>query len=395
MVSDTTRTHCPAVAVPTVTPCDLAELRPLVDWLAAPTPIADDSPVQFPRGTVLPGGRLDLCKQSIGPDGARVVLEALRAAPRRSIRAILFGTGAIGNTGAAAVADALDDGVELDTVYLGCNKIDDVGRLAEAVGHARVDALWLKRNPLGPDGARQLAAAITAGGPRVLDVYNCELGDEGVAAIARALASPGCRVEHVYLGGNAGGRLAAAAIGELLATTPRIRSLQLSASRFADCIDLLAEGLTHDRTLEDLGLASCGLDATGGAAIARALARHPRLLRIDLAKAPSAWALGEAANRIGDPGAPAWADVVRANGPLRSLDLRDNAITSRGAFPILEALHANDHLVDLGLHHHVARTIRRSIRRKLDANAADRGRPEMPPHVAAIQSVYRTPRVPR
>jgi len=384
----TTRTHCPAVAVPAVVACNPDELRPLVDWLATARPATEA--MQFPRGTVLPGGRLDLCKQSIGPDGARLVLDALRAAPRRSIRAILFGTGAIGNAGASAVADALDDGVELDTVYLGCNKIDDVGRLAEAVGRSGVDALWLKRNPLGEVGACRLAEIITDGGPRVLDVYNCELGDAGVAAIARALASPGCRVEHVYLGGNAAGVAAAAALAELLATTPRIRSLQLSASRFAERGDVLADGLARDRSLEDLGLASCGLDASGAAAIASALARHPRLVRLDLAKAPSAWALGEAANRIGDLGAPAWADVVRANGPLRSLDLRDNGITSRGAFPILEALHANDHLVELGLHHHVARTIRRSIRRKLDANAVHRGKPAMPPHVAAIQSVYRT-----
>jgi hypothetical protein len=75
------------------------------------------------------------------------------------------------------------------------------------------------------------------------------------------------------------------------------------------------------------------------------------------------------------------------------LDLRENGITSRGAFPILEALHANEHLVELPLHYRVARTIRRSIRRRLDANAALSGRPGMPPHVAAIQSVYRT--VPR
>ncbi len=391
-MNDVTKTHCPAVAVPTVTPCDPAELRPLVDWLARSEVAPASDPIAFPRGTVLPGGRLDLCKQSIGPDGARLVLDALRSTPRGTIRAILFGTGAIGNAGAAAVADTLADGVELDTVYLGCNRIDDVGRLAEVVGERGVDALWLKRNPIGTAGAHRLAAAIASGGPRVLDVYNCELGDDGVAALSRALASPACRVEHVYLGGNAAGAAAAAAIAELVATTPRLRSLQLSASRFAAHAEVLAEGLAANRTLAVLGLASCGLDAGGAGAIARALARHPALARLDLARAPSARALGEAANRIGDPGAPAWADLVRANGPLASLDLRDNAITSRGAFPILEALHDNDYLVELGLHHHVARTIRRSIRRRLEANAQTRGKPAMPPHVAAIQSVYRVPR---
>jgi Ran GTPase-activating protein (RanGAP) involved in mRNA processing and transport len=392
-VTSTTRTHCPAVTVPSITPCDPAELRPLVDFLAAGG--ATDTPIQFPRGTVLPDGRVDLCKQSIGPEGARLVLEALRetAAAKGQITAILFGTGAIGNAGAAAVADALDDGVGLETVYLGCNRIEDVGRLAEAVDRNGVDALWLKRNPLGATGATQLAAVIERGGPRVLDVYNCELDDDGVAAIAEALQSPACRVEHVYLGGNAAGPRAAAALGKLIATTTRLRSLQLSASRFEDCADVLAAGLARNRSLEELGLASCGLDARGAGAIARALRRHPRLIHLDMSLAPSARALGEPPNQIGDRGAPEWAELVRANGPLRILDLHDNGITSRGAFPMLEALHANDHLVELGLHHHVARTIRRAIRKKLDANATRRQRPGMPPHVAAIQSVYRA--VPR
>ncbi len=89
---------------------------------------------------------------------------------------------------------------------------------------------------------------------------------------------------------------------------------------------------------------------------------------------------------------PHW-QTCSANGPLRMLDLRENSITSRGAFPILEALHANEHLVELHLHHHVARTIRRSIRARLNANATRIAKPQMPAHVAAIQSVYRA--VPR
>ncbi len=380
----TTKSHCPAVAVPAITPCDPTELQPLIDYLRSGE--QPDETVAFPRGTVLPGGRLDLCKQSIGPDGAQRILDALGGT---KIRAILFGTGAIGNAGARAVADTLDRGVELETVYLGCNKITDVGPLAEAALRSRVDALWLKRNPLGEAGGKRLAEVIARGGPRVLDVYNCELGDAGVAAIAEALASPACRVEHVYLGGNAAGPAAAEALGALLSTTTRLRTLQLSASRFATCLDPITAGLARNRSLEDLCLASCGLSPESGAAIAAALTRHPQLLRLDFAIAPSARALQEAPNRIGDSGAPALADMVRANGPLRMLDLRENSITSRGAFPILEALHANEHLVDLHLAHHVARTIRRSIRARLNANGARIGKPQMPAHVAAIQSVYR------
>ena len=59
---------------------------------------------------------------------------------------------------------------------------------------------------------------------------------------------------------------------------------------------------------------------------------------------------------------------------------------------ILRALASNTSLVELGLHHRVARTIRRRIRARLHDNAARTHPPSGPPrHVAMIQSVYRAP----
>ncbi|HEU0034220.1 MAG TPA: hypothetical protein VFQ53_26515 [Kofleriaceae bacterium] len=52
------KTHCPAVSVPAVTPCDPAELAPLVDFLAR----GEAESRTFPRGTIV-DGRVDLCKQ--------------------------------------------------------------------------------------------------------------------------------------------------------------------------------------------------------------------------------------------------------------------------------------------------------------------------------------------
>ncbi|HEU0035778.1 MAG TPA: hypothetical protein VFQ53_34435 [Kofleriaceae bacterium] len=53
---------------------------------------------------------------------------------------------------------------------------------------------------------------------------------------------------------------------------------------------------------------------------------------------------------------------------------------------ILEALHANHVLVDLGLTKFAAKTIRRSLSHRLAANGVPTG---MPAHVGALQSVYR------
>ncbi len=382
-------THCPAVGVPHVVPCDPAELAPLVAWLERREAAA--APLAFPRGTVLPDGRLDLCKQSLGPDGARRVLAALRGHP--AITSVLFGTGAIGNTGAAAVADALDDGVALETVYLGCNRIDHAGvaALAGAIARSGVNALWLKRNPLGLDGARAIAALIRGGTRlRVLDLFNCELDDEGVAIDAEALAHPASRVAHVYLGGNAAGWRAARAVAELLATTQTLTSLGLSASRLGDDGAIaIADGLARNTSLAELGLASNAIGPRGGAALARAVAQHPRLAMLDLGSVAAARALGEPVNQLGNDGAVPIAELIAATATLRSLDLTANGITSHGAMPIARAVEHNRSLVELVLHHGVAKTIRRRIRARLVANGAP---PGPPPHIAAIQSVYRVQR---
>lgn len=383
-------TRCPAVGVPTVAPCEPAELAPLVAWLGERRGAA--APLAFPRGTVLPDGRLDLCKQGLGPGGARLVLDALRGHP--AIRAILFGTGGIGNAGAAAVADALDAGLTLDTVYLGCNAIDGDGvrSLARAGARRGVDALWLKRNPLGVAGAHAIAEVIgDSGGPRVLDLFNCELDDDGVIAIARAVAAPACRVAYLYLGGNGAGPRAAAALATAIASNRALRGLYLGASRLGDAgAGAIADALERNPGLEELDLASNAIGPAGAAALARAVAVHPRLARLDLGAAASARALGEPANAIGDAGALALAAALAGDPPLRALDLRANGITSHGAMALARALAANTHLIDLGLHHFVARTIRRALRARLDANAAHAAPPTMPAHVAAIQSVYRT-----
>lgn len=387
----TTRTHCPAVAVPEIVPCPPGELAPLVDWLERREPAR--ATLTFPRGTVLADGRLDLCKQALGPDGVRRVLEALRGHP--SIRSILFGTGAIGNAGAAAVAAALDDGLALETVYLGCNRIDDAGLVAlgGALSRSQVWALWLKRNPLGVAGARRIAELVAGGAAlRVLDLYNCELDDEGVALVAEALGASRSRVEHVYLGGNAASGRAATALAGALTTTTTLRTLQVAASRLGDDGAIaIAEGLVRNTSLEELGLASNAIGPRGAAALARALATHPRLAVLDLGVALSARALGEPSNHIGNDGALAIAEPVAATASLRALDLHANGITSHGAMAILRALERNDSLVELGLQHGVAKTIRRRIRARLLANAGSGRPPAGPPrHVTMIQSVYRT-----
>ncbi|MFF4349300.1 hypothetical protein [Streptomyces sp. NPDC001530] len=65
------------VGVPLVLPRPVAELAPLLDWLRGGRPAGER--LDFTAGTALPDGRLDLCKQGIGAEGAALVAAALSA----------------------------------------------------------------------------------------------------------------------------------------------------------------------------------------------------------------------------------------------------------------------------------------------------------------------------
>ncbi|NUP49074.1 MAG: ribonuclease inhibitor, partial [Catenulispora sp.] len=52
-----------------------AELAPVLAWLRRGEAVR--ARTDFPAGTALPDGRLDLCKQDLGPLGAAAVADAL------------------------------------------------------------------------------------------------------------------------------------------------------------------------------------------------------------------------------------------------------------------------------------------------------------------------------
>ena len=68
------------IRIPLVVPCPLEELQPLIEYLIAnkPGPSDDKNPIVFPRGTMMTGGRLDLCKQAVGPRGVQPLLDAMK-----------------------------------------------------------------------------------------------------------------------------------------------------------------------------------------------------------------------------------------------------------------------------------------------------------------------------
>jgi hypothetical protein len=378
-VTEPTPVRCPAIANPDAGLADPADFAPLLARLATAGAVAE--PEEFPRGTVQPDGRLDLCKQGLGPaQTARIVAAAVDSP---LVRHLLLGTNGLGADGARAVAGALRPGHHVETLYLGCNRIDPDGVQALATRLADDDtvrALWLKRNPVGDDGVARLAAALAGNTSiRTLDLVNVGMTARGLAVLADALAARPARLQRLYLGGNGFGPEAVPALATLVHAA-EVHELYLAANHLGDAgAGALAE-LTDGVALT-LGLGGNGLTPAGAAVLARHLGAWTAL---DLARPPSERSLGARGNVVGDEGAYALADAL-GGARLRRLDLRRTEIGGRGARRLVAAVEGHPTMAYLGLNGGVPRRQRRRAVELL----AGQPEPERHPDVRAIASVYR------
>ena len=378
-MSDATPVRCPAITDPGAGLADPADFTPLLARLAAAGAVAQ--PEEFPRGTVQPDGRLDLCKQGLGPAQAARIVAAAVDSPL--VRHLLLGTNVLGADGARAVAGALRPGHHVETLYLGCNRIDPDGVDAIAARLAQDDtvrALWLKRNPVGDDGVARLAAALaTNRAIRTLDLVNVGMTGHGLRALAAALAARPARLQRLYLGGNGFGPDVVPVLGTLIHEAG-VHELYLAANHLGDAgAAALAE--FADGVALTLGLGGNGLSPAGATALARHLGAWTAL---DLARPPSERSLGARGNVVGDEGAYALADAL-GGARLQRLDLRRTEIGGRGARRLVAAVQGHPTLAYLGLNGGVPRRQRRKAVELLA------GQPAPVPHadVRAIASVYR------
>ncbi|MFI8823791.1 gala protein [Streptomyces sp. NPDC053431] len=384
MDQPTTPVRCPAIEHPDLPLADPARLTPLLDRLADERSVTGDE--TFPLGTLRADGRVDLCKQGLGPGGAARLVPAALASPHAAH--LLLGTNSLGDEGVRTLAEALagarraGTGHGVRTLYLGCNRIGPAGvtTLAEALADdTTVRALWLKRNPVGETGARTLAGLLRRNTTlRSLDLVNSGIRAAGVRALLDALLDRDAPLERLFLGGNG----LTAADAPLLAALVRdagVRELYVPANHLGDAgTALLAEATDPARPVR-LGLGGNGIGPSGARALADAL---DGIDTLDLGRPMSERSLGAPGNTTGDDGAHALAAALPGS-PLRRLELRHTGITGRGAKTLLAALDDGHHLEYVGLGPGLPRRVKRSF--------TERMRPARPTHpdLRAIGSLYR------
>ncbi|MGW2937479.1 ribonuclease inhibitor [Streptomyces sp. NPDC001156] len=387
---DPTEPEAGFAGVPSVVPRPVADLAPLLDWLRAGRPAGER--LDFTAGTALPDGRLDLCKQALGAEGAALVAEALGQGPS-PVRHLLLGTDALGDEGAVAVAGS---GAEVDTLYLGCNGITAGGacRIADQLRASPqvVTGVWLKRNPLGSAGGSAAAALIdSARSLRTLDLVQTGLDPADAAALGDALlvaAGNGRRIERLFVGGNpleeAGARVLAAVIAE-----SAVDELYVSAARLGDAgaLGLVAalERAPYGR-LTRLSVASNGIGPQAAARLVTA-ATAAGVTLLDLGRVRAAAVLGAADNHVDLAAAEGIAEALAtAEHRLAHLVLSHTGMRSREAHRLLDAAPR----AAMATRFVLGPGIAGSIKRRLAALSAHIPAPAVPPDVAAVRSVHRT-----
>ncbi len=382
----------PFAGVPNVVPRPVAELAPLLDWLRAGRPAGER--LDFAAGTALPDGRLDLCKQSLGAEGAALVADALSQGPS-PVRHLLLGTDALGDDGVAAVAGA---GTGVETLYLGCNGVTAGGacRIADQLRASPqvVTGVWLKRNPLGGGGGRAAAELIDAARSlRTLDLVQTGLDAAGAAVLADALsaaAEHGRRIERLFVGGNPLGEAGAGALAEVIASGA-VDELYVSAAGLGDAgalrLAAALERAPHGR-LTRLSVASNGIGPSAAARlVAAATAAGVELL--DLGRVRAAAVLGAEDNQVDLAAAETIADVLAstAGHRLTHLVLTHTGMRSREAHRLLDTAPRATTATRFVLGEGIAA----SVKRRLAAHSAHLPPPSVPADVAAVRSVHRTP----
>jgi NAD(P)-dependent dehydrogenase (short-subunit alcohol dehydrogenase family)/Ran GTPase-activating protein (RanGAP) involved in mRNA processing and transport len=381
---------CTVSILPRATP---EELAPLLEKLRTNEAVLDSQ--VFPRGTLLGDGRLDLCKQSLGPDGTKAIAGALRE--NTFVKSLLLGADQMGPEGAFAIAGLLGENQSLRTIFLGCNHIGPEGAKAIAqslVDNDRVQGLWIKRNEIGDDGAIAVAQMLASNRTlQTLDLVSNEIGIVGIRALCEALKQRQCApIQALYLCGNNLGVEGATVIAELLRAETSIEGLFLSANHFGDeGARIIADALQENQRLLTLSMASNDIGARGAQALCEALKKNKTLTTLDLGFAPSTYVIHEQPNRIEDEGVVFLVDLLQKNQTLLSLSLNRNNISKAGAARLIEALSQNQSLMKLEFGQKLPRELNQAKTALLCRNANHQRRPFVPRQdVLDIRSVYRT-----
>lgn len=331
---------------PTAMPVDIStsdELKEFFDRLRNPTKAiaikSDDigSYEQYKKGAYYTDGRIDLCKQVVGPDHIETLMQSIRMNP--NITHFLLGNNIIGPIGAKAIADFIADPTKLSNIqtwYIAGNAIDSAGAALISQSLAtdtHCKDLWLKRNPISIEGAKALAKMLeTNKSIETLDLDNTAIMDEGCIALFESLQH-NTTLKSIYLDANALTQRSAAAIvnyinSKVINNLPGITHLSLSMNRLGNLGAMMITQALHMSCypIKCLVLGGNRIELTGLRNILDFAAESKTLEVLDIGYYKATADMGELPNSFGDKGARYLAGFIMLNTPLKYLGFHNTHI---------------------------------------------------------------------
>ena len=372
----------------------LVELQPIIDALAGGGPIFHDADmIEYVRGVMFSDGRLDLCKQVVGPSHIEKVLKAMEG--NNHVTHFLLGNNITGKAGAEAVANYIIGGYhpKIETWYLAGNEIDEDGAaiLSEALKKDEcATSLWLKRNPIGPNAAKALGTMLTVNSTlRTLDLLNTKLLDEGVANLF-ALLKENRGLRGLYVDANGLTKASAGPIADYFSTLTRekrkgLTRLWAGMNRLGDeGATTVLQALKDYPFIKTLSLNSNRLTFKAAEEVYNAFKTHKRIRVLDVGMYKATLDMGEYPNTVSDEGASFLAKLLTENESLEVLHLYENEISNTGLGRLAAAMQGNQTLISLGYAQAGVRydkeimdTISRAIQRNLTQRGIQGSGPEL------------------
>lgn len=361
-----------------VAPID--ELQPFFDHLSNNTEVTVPQ-LEFKRGVQYDDGRMDLCKQVVGPPHIGKLMNSLKN--NTQITHFLLGNNIIGQNGAEAIHEFLthEHKPQIKTWYIAGNEINSDGAklIANALKNDEYcEALWLKRNPIKSEGAKYIGEMLETNRKiKILDLHNTGILDEGCKYIFESLKK-NTILKHLYLDADGITIEGAKAIADYFDYIvrnncgKRITSLWIDMNRFDDDgMILIANSLKNYPYLKRLYVGSNRLSDVSIKVLCETLVDHKNLIIFDLGLYKSTSDLGELPNNFGDKGAEYIAEFIKKNKSVEVVSVLHADITLDGIHKINEAVQQSDNLVYLyyeqyGLH--IPQEIKDAIKTKLETN---------------------------
>lgn len=285
-----------------------SEFIPFYDYIVNVNPSTINESSTFIKGTMFGDGRMDLCKQVVGPSSIESLCE--NVGKSMIIKHFLLGNNIAFQkinkeqktkttvdklAPATAISNLMATKEGIETYYLAGNCIDheDMQLICEGLANnLTCKALWLKRNPIGPIGAIYLNKLLSINKTlNILDLHNCALGDDGLANL---FANPEniTALKHVYLDANMIENL-----DPLIAwikSGANLVSLYLSINRLGDTqVKNLCASLQGSTNLKRLCLASTHITNESMPNIADMCLSCPNLICLNLGCYKSTMDMGE------------------------------------------------------------------------------------------------------